>query len=204
MGVSYSQLDRAKESPTSAARTSPDLYTLIALLAGATARTIVPQQLRVTRCTPSTGCRSGLTCSTQRSRSVRHLQSASTTCTQLPTANQPVEQTRAKLQDERWRLRAPLCLRSAAPCRLTHHSCRLGQWCSVALLTAPAHEPHYPWRAAPYPGLAESTARSYCRAYSSPLLPAAAPTAHSPAAALSATPQRTPAPRRQLASVLQA
>eukprot|EP01047_Picozoa_sp_COSAG01_P142256 COSAG01_NODE_73466_length_244_cov_35.234483_1_plen_81_part_11 len=46
--------DGVKESRTSAARTSPDLRTPIALLAGASARTIAPQQLRVTRCTPST------------------------------------------------------------------------------------------------------------------------------------------------------
>ena len=71
------------------------------------------------------------------------------------------------------------------------------------MLTAPAHEPHYPWGAAPHPGRPQTTARSYCRACAAPLLPAAAPTARSPAAALSATPQRTPAPRRQLASVTQ-
>jgi hypothetical protein len=118
-GVSYSQLDGVKESRTSAARTSPDLRTPIALLAGASARTIAPQQLRVTRCTPSTGCRSGLTCSTQHTWSVQHLQSASTIHTQQPAAVQPAEQTRAKLVEERWRPKAPLCLRRAAPYRLT-------------------------------------------------------------------------------------
>jgi hypothetical protein len=72
------------------------------------------------------------------------------------------------------------------------------------LLSAPAHEPHYPWGAAPRPGRPESTARSYCRACAAPLPPATAPAARRPATALSAAPQRTPAPRRQLASVLQA
>ena len=96
-----------------------DLCTPIALLTGATARTTVPQQLRVTRCTPSTGCRSGLTCSTQHTRSVRHLQSASAIHTQRPAVVQPAEQTRAKLVEERWRPKAPLCLRRAAPYRLT-------------------------------------------------------------------------------------
>ena len=79
----------------------------------------MPQQLRVTRCTPSTGCRSGLTCSTQHTRSVRHLQSASAIHTQQPAAVQPAEQTRPKLVEERWRPKAPLCLRRAAPYRLT-------------------------------------------------------------------------------------
>eukprot|EP01047_Picozoa_sp_COSAG01_P088368 COSAG01_NODE_20759_length_936_cov_55.091995_1_plen_212_part_01 len=118
-GVSYSRLDRVKESRTSAARTSPDLRTPIALLAGATACTVAPQQLRVTRCTPSTGCRSGLTCSTQHTRSVQHLQSHPHTQTQLPTAVQPAEHTRAKLEEKRWRPKAPLRLRHAAPYRLT-------------------------------------------------------------------------------------
>jgi hypothetical protein len=50
---------------------------------------------------------------------VRHLQSASATHTQQPAAVQPAEQTRAKLVEERWRPKAPLCLRRAAPYRLT-------------------------------------------------------------------------------------
>jgi hypothetical protein len=72
------------------------------------------------------------------------------------------------------------------------------------LLSAPLHELHYPWGAAPHPGLPETTARSYCRACAAPLPPATAPAARRPATALSAAPQRTPAPRRQLASVMQA
>ena len=79
----------------------------------------MPQQLRVTRCTPATGCRSRLTCSTQDSRSVRHLQSAPATHTQKPPAAQPVEQTRAKLEAEKWRPKAPLRLHPAAPYTLT-------------------------------------------------------------------------------------
>ena len=72
------------------------------------------------------------------------------------------------------------------------------------MLSAPPHELHYPWGAAPHPGLPETTARSYCRACAAPLPPATAPAARRPATALSAAPQRTPAPRRQLASVMQA
>jgi hypothetical protein len=79
----------------------------------------VPQQLRVTWCTPSTGCRSGLTCSTEHSRSVRHLQLAPATHTQEPPAAQPVEQTRAKSQSEKWRPKALLCVHPAAPYTLT-------------------------------------------------------------------------------------
>eukprot|EP01049_Picozoa_sp_SAG25_P011216 SAG25_NODE_1338_length_3267_cov_8.611111_2_plen_182_part_00 len=121
---------------------------------------------------------------------MQHLQSHPHTQTQLPAAIQLVEHTRAKLEAERWRPKAPLCLRRAAPYRLTQPRLPAG----AAVQRGVAHRARAraplplarrtPPRAAPnhcpqlLPGVFNAVAASY-RPHSPP--PRHSPLCHPPA-----------------------